>query len=341
MARRKQDIERTLTMPTGFLPLSHPTLVARPPVGARWIHEIKYDGFRFQLNVAGGRATWLTRNGHDWSDKMVAHSADAAALEDCILDGELCAVDDEGNPDFSRLRGDLNRRTSGRLIFYAFDILYRGESDLRPYALETRKKALRQVLDAAGEAVARRFRYVDHFENVDPADLIKAACAMRLEGIVSKQLGENYRAGRSPVWTKTKCRPGQEVVVGGWKSGRDGRFKGLLTGVYHEGQLVYAGSVKTGFADRDVQELRPRLKALARTRSPFTGPQPRAEAGDALHFVEPQLVAQAEIAEWTGSGRLRQASYKGLRHDKAPEEVRRETARRSGHERQHHLGRGG
>jgi bifunctional non-homologous end joining protein LigD len=324
MARRKQDIERTLQMPATFQTLSHPTLVAKPPEGRDWIHEIKYDGFRFQLNVSGGVATWFTRNGLDWTEKLAAHSKDAAALPDCILDGELCAVGPDGQPNFSALRSDLNRRTSGRLVYFVFDILWRGENDLRPYALATRKKSLQKLLEDAGPSLATRFRYVDHFEGVSGADLIKAACNMRLEGIVSKKLGENYKAGRSTAWFKSKCRPSQEVVVGGWKAGPDGRFKGLLTGIYERGELRYAGSLKNGFGEREMKEITPRLKSLARPRSPFTGEQPRATGGDRLHFLEPEMVASAEIAEWTGSGRLRQASFKGLREDKQPQEVHRE-----------------
>ncbi|WGM31527.1 Multifunctional non-homologous end joining protein LigD [Brevundimonas sp. NIBR11] len=311
-------------MPASFQPLSHPTLEAKPPAGRGWIHEIKFDGWRVQLNVSGGVATWWSRNGNDLTERLPRPSADAAGLEDCILDGELCAVDADGNPNFSLLKGSMNARGSGKLVYFAFDILWRGESDLRPYALSTRKKALSAVLEGGTEAARKRIHYVDHFEGISSADLIKAACNMRLEGIVSKQLGENYRAGRTSVWIKSKCRPGQEVVVGGWKSGSDGRFKSLLTGVYERGELRYAGSLKNGFRDRDVSDLRPRLKALSRARTPFAGEQPKATGGDRLHFVEPELVAQAEIAEWTGSGRLRQASFKGLREDKAPTDVRRE-----------------
>ena len=311
-------------MPASFQPLSHPTLEAKPPAGRGWIHEIKFDGWRMQLNVSGGVATWWSRNGNGLTERLPRPSADAAGLEDCILDGELCALDAEGNPNFSLLKGSMNARGSGKLVYFAFDILWRGETDLRPYALSTRKKALAAVLEGGTEAAKKRIRYVDHFEGISSADLIQAACNMRLEGIVSKQLGENYRAGRTSVWIKSKCRPGQEVVVGGWKSGPDGRFKSLLTGVYERGELRYAGSLKNGFRDRDVSELRPRLKALSRTRTPFAGAQPKATGGDRLHFVEPELVAQAEIAEWTGSGRLRQVSFKGLREDKAPTEVRRE-----------------
>lgn len=324
MPRKKQDIERTPRMPATFQPLSHPTLAARPPEGRDWIHEIKFDGYRFQMHVVGGSVTWFSRNGLDWSDRLAPLSKSAALLEDCILDGEVCALNAQGEPDFSALRSNLNRKSSGRLVYFVFDVLWRGTTDMRPFALSTRKKVLAQILEAAGEDVGVKIRYVDHFEGVAPAELITAACRMRLEGIVSKKLGENYRAGRSAVWIKAKCRPGQEVVVGGWKAGADGRFKGLLTGVYDRGQLRYAGSLKNGFRDRDVAELRPRLRALARPKTPFAGEQPRAAGGDSLHFVEPQLVAQAEIAEWTGSGRLRQASFKGLREDKPATDVRRE-----------------
>lgn len=324
MARRKEDIELTPIMPRTFLALAHPTLLQRPPQGRDWIHEIKFDGYRFQLNVAGGKATWFTRNGHDWTEKLPRHSAAAAGLEDCILDGELCALDAAGQPAFSALRRALNARTSGSLVYFAFDVLWRGTTDLRPYSLATRKKALQEILASAGGGLANKIRYVDHFDDLPAAQLLEAACRMELEGIVSKKLGENYRAGRTSVWAKAKCRPSQEVVVGGWRSGPDGRFKGLLTGVYERGELRYAGALKTGFADRQLQDLRPRLKALARPRSPFVGAQPRADRGDEVHFVEPRLVAAAEIAEWTDSGRLRQASFKGLREDKEPLEVRRE-----------------
>jgi bifunctional non-homologous end joining protein LigD len=325
MPRRKQDIERTPTMPATFLPLSHPTLVAKPPEGPGWIHEIKFDGWRMQLNVAGGRATWFTRNGFDWTDRLGVISVFAGELPDCILDGEMCALDDDGQPSFSALQSAMRTGRTDELIFYAFDVLFRGADDLRPYALTTRKLILTDVLEQGGPAIADTIRYVDHFPDAPAGQLARAACEMRLEGIVSKKAGENYRAGRTAVWLKTKCRPGQELVIGGFKTAPDGRFKGLLTGVYERGELVYAGSVKTGFADRDVRDITPRLKALRRDRSPFAGKlQPTAAGGDRLNFVEPELVAQADIAEWTASGKVRQASYKGLREDKPATDVRRE-----------------
>ena len=325
MARKKQDLERTLTMPAEFLPLAHPTLVSRPPEGSGWLHEIKFDGWRMQLNVRAGRPTWFTRNGHDWTGKLGVLSVFAGELPDCILDGEMCALDDDGNPSFSALQSAMASDRTDELVFFAFDILFRGETDLRPYALETRKASLRRVLDEGGPAIEDVIRYVDHFPDAPAKQLHRAACEMRLEGIVSKRLDENYRPSRSQVWLKAKCRPGQELVVGGWKTSPAGHFKGLLTGVYREGQLVYAGSVKNGFGEREVRQLAPRLKALERRRSPFHGKlQPTASGGDRLHFAEPRLVAQADIAEWTASGKVRQASFSGLREDKLPDEVRRE-----------------
>lgn len=324
MARRKQPLETVPSMPREFLPISNPTLVAKPPEGQGWIHEVKFDGWRMQLHVRDGRATWWTRNGFDWTEKLGVISVFAGELPACIIDGELCALDDDEHPSFSALQSAMRTGRTDELIFYAFDILFRGTDDLRPYALTTRKDALAKVLQAGGAAIEDTIRFVEALPDASAAQLKIAACRMGLEGLVSKKAGENYRAGRTEVWLKSKCRPSQELVVGGWKSGRDGRFKGLLTGVYEGDRLIYAGGVKTGFSDRTISDAVPRLKALRRPASPFVGTQPKAEAGDALHFVEPRLVAEADIAEWTASGKLRQASFKGWREDKAPTEVRRE-----------------
>ena len=321
MARTKQDLERTLAMQREFLPISNPTLVSKPPQGPGWIHEVKFDGWRMQLHVHSGQVTWWTRNGHDWTDRLGVVSVFAGELPDTIIDGEMCALDEEGHPSFSAMR---TGRTD-ELVFYAFDILFRGPDDLRPYSLLTRKEALAKVLHQGDPAIEDTIRFVEPLPDAPAADLKRAACKMGLEGIVSKKAGENYRAGRTEVWLKSICRPSQELVVGGWKTGRDGRFKGLLTGIYEDGTLRYTGGVKTGFSDRTISEAVPRLRALKKRLSPFVGSQPKAETGDDIHFIEPKLVAETDIAEWTASGKVRQASFKGWREDKPPTEVRRET----------------
>jgi bifunctional non-homologous end joining protein LigD len=152
----------------------------------------------------------------------------------------------------------------------------------------------------------------------------ESACddaTLQLEGVVSKRLDAPYRGGRSDTWAKTKCRPSQELVIGGWRQAPGGPFEGLLVGVYDQGRLRYAGRLKSGFGRS--AGLLSRLQALEVDQSPFqAGDTPRPSSS--LHWVRPDLVASADIAEWTASGALRQAAFKGLREDKDPKSVMRE-----------------
>src|SRR4051812_929366 len=180
-------------------------LVDRPPSGEGWCHEIKFDGYRVQLRVEGGHATLKTRKGLDWTDKFRAIAKEASALPDLLIDGEIVALDQNGAPDFSTLQAAISEGKTDDLIFYAFDLLFADGEDFRGVPLRERKARLKQLLEARANSNARAIRYVEHFESGGDA-ILKSACKLSLEGIVSKKLDAPYRSGPSGNWTKAKCR---------------------------------------------------------------------------------------------------------------------------------------
>ncbi|MFL5750772.1 MAG: non-homologous end-joining DNA ligase [Chloroflexota bacterium] len=313
-----------------FIPPMLATLVGAPFDHPDWLFEVKWDGFRVEAVVDAGDVRLWTRGEKDASERYFGPFLAPAtwiSAHDAVVDGEVIALDDHGEPDFALLQARIKGRTTlaepTPFVYEVFDLLHLDGRSLIGEPLDVRRDLLASVLGPDP-----RVRLSEHIET-DGLAFFEAARVRGLEGIMAKDRRSTYAPGkRSDRWQKIKIRPEQELVVGGWAkgTGKAVDLGALLVGVYEDGSLRYAGKVGAGFTDSSRADLLVAVGRLAADASPFAEPVPKAAARDA-NWLRPELVVRAEFAGWTGDGLVRQAAYKGIEPEKDPRKVIRERPR--------------
>ncbi len=301
------------------------TLVDAVPEGERWLHEIKFDGYRIVAFKDAEKVRLVSRNQKDWTERFpeVADAVRALPCENLVLDGEVVVQRPDGTNDFQALQNHAKSGVPATLQYFAFDLLHLDGYDLREAALEDRKQVLQGLVARRGAVPggSSAVHYTDHVSGHGDI-FFKSACDFSLEGIVSKRGDRPYRSGRGREWVKTKCLLRQEFVVVGWTDPGGSRkgFGALVIGLHGDGGLRYTGRVGTGFTQASIAEILGRLEPLAVDEPPVVN-APKGAAGRAIHWVRPELVAEVSFAEWTEDGSLRHPSFQGLREDKPATDV--------------------
>lgn len=296
------------------------TLVAAPPAGD-WRYEIKIDGYRILARLDGGKVRLMTRNGHDWSNKLpeLCEALQALEVQSAWLDGEILMMDEEGRPDFQRLQNAFDANLSEPIHYTLFDLLWLDGVDYRGKPLEERRQALQQVLRGNHN---RSLRYSEDFTD-DPRSILDSACRLGLEGLIGKRAGSPYSERRSHDWIKLKCQRRQEFVIVGFSEPKGARshFGALLLGLHDkDGVLRYAGKVGTGFSAASLKTLYRQLKPLQRKTCPLQE-APKGADAKGVTWLRPDLLCEIAFAEITREGMVRQAVFHGLRNDKSAEAI--------------------
>jgi bifunctional non-homologous end joining protein LigD len=296
-------------------------LKPRPPKGRQWAFEVKWDGYRLAVHIDPKGVRVITRGGHDWTDRFPAIVAQARRLpvSTAILDGEAVVFDELGRSDFGKLQQSLGgrggNRTSWEAVMMAFDLLYFDGHDLTETELTARRHLLEGLVPAGGEEAIRLSEEIE----ADGETLLRIACEHGLEGIIAKDRNSTYRSGRYGDWLKIKCIQSDGFAIVGYQrsSAAFGNIGALLLAARKGGELVYVGSVGTGFKADEAMKLRAMMDKVKATK-----PAVKYSGGRKnLIWLKPKLVAEIDYRSWSHDGKLRHASYKGLREEQDMAEI--------------------
>ena len=316
--------EKFIRNPFGKADVQLAKLVKTIPQG-EWLYEMKYDGYRILAFVESSSVRFITRNGNDITKRFFTTASslrDWAKGRAMVLDGEMVIVDESGKTDFQALQGYLKNHKSQTLTYIVFDLLAIDGKDIRGRSLIDRKEKLENLMKDAPKNLYYS-RYVKGYGK----ESFAAACEAGMEGIIGKKADSLYSGNRNGDWIKLKCHKRQEFVIGGYtvSDKRTSGVSSLLLGVYEGEELIYAGRAGTGISESDMKVLEGKFKRLECMETPFKQ-APKMRLNEKIIWLEPELAAEIKFAEWTKDNLLRQASYKGLREDKDPKEIKREKA---------------
>jgi bifunctional non-homologous end joining protein LigD len=287
----------------GFIEPALATSIEKVPNGERWIHEIKFDGYRVQVHLRDAAVKVFTRRGNDWTNRFRKIAADAWNINagSAIIDGEVVVPAEDGTTDFSVLPNELKGR-SKKIVMAAFDLLYLNGYDLRRLPLFERKTLLKKIVSKTDNQFSESF-------DIDGGEMYKHACKTGLEGVVSKVRDSHYVSGRVNDWVKKTCAQRETLAIAGFAL--DGKkWDGIYLGRRKGKALVYAGKVDQGFDSASAKDLQARLKPLIRTTQPYA--KKIAHRGI---WVEPSLLAEIEYRAKSAEGKVRHPFFKGVRED--------------------------
>lgn len=309
-------------LPATFQPQFATLVDSKTVLDKNWIYEIKFDGYRVLTRVEGKKIQLFSRNWIDWTDQLKGLVAILKNLKlpSGFYDGELVVTDDKGIPSFGLLQKAFEENATHKAIIYLFDMPFYDGMDLRKVPLVMRKMVLGNLLS---QATSPRIKFSEHYAATGK-NLLDSACKLKLEGIVAKQAQSAYASGRSSNWLKLKCTNNQEFIVIGYTKPLAGRkhFGALMLGVYDHGKLIHVGNVGSGFAGKELLKLKAQLDLIQADKSYIQHPEKVLNIGN---WVKPEIVIEVSFSDWTTDGKLRQPVYKGIRLDKKPAEILKES----------------